>query len=530
MTDQTMPTSYDLVPYESYPFAQTHPSRLASVATLLGLKPKAVTRCRVLELGCAAGGNLIPMALTLPESTFVGIDLSSRQVDDGLQVIDALRLKNIQLRHLSIADVGADLGTFDYILCHGVYSWVPTHVQDKILEICKRNLHPNGIAYVSYNTYPGWHMRGMIRDMMRYHAKQFTEAQVRTRQARNLLDFLARSVAQENSPYSHLLSSEVESLRQARDSYLFHEHLEDVNDPIYFYEFAERATAKGLRYLGEADFRVMVPSNYPREIEYVLQMLSSDIIHMEQYMDFLRNRTFRQTLLCHDQQTPNYALRPERLAGLYVASPIRPASENPNVTSKDFEDFQGPDGIGLKTCEPFLKAAMLHLGEVWPQAVRFDALRSAARARLESISKEALPPPDTELQMLGQCLLTGYASSSSRLVELFTTAPSFTLQITECPVASPLARLQASTENRVTNLRHESLVFDEVNRHLLRHLDGTNDRAALSDALTRLVQQGDLAIEEAGQPVEDVHAIRSFAEETVGRQLPVLARHALLVS
>lgn len=77
---QPQPTSYDEVPYESYPFAQTHPDRLATVATLLGLRPAPVEQCRVLELGCAGGGNLIPMALTLPESTFVGIDLSARQI------------------------------------------------------------------------------------------------------------------------------------------------------------------------------------------------------------------------------------------------------------------------------------------------------------------------------------------------------------------------------------------------------------------------------------------------------------------
>src|SRR5207249_103652 len=93
------PTSYDEVPYESHPFPQTHPDRLATVATLLGLKPRLADRCRVLELGCAAGGNLIPMALTLPDSTFIGLDLSRVQVAQGQQTVAALGLKNIELRH-----------------------------------------------------------------------------------------------------------------------------------------------------------------------------------------------------------------------------------------------------------------------------------------------------------------------------------------------------------------------------------------------------------------------------------------------
>jgi SAM-dependent methyltransferase len=184
-------TSYDEVPYDSYPFPQTHPDRLATIATLLGLQPAPVEHCRALELGCAAGGNLIPMALTLPDSTFLGIDLSARQIDDGRQTVAALGLTNIELRQLSILDVDASFGRFDYLICHGVFSWVPAAVQEKILAICAAHLAPHGVAYISYNTYPGWHLRGMIRDMMLYHAQQFREPAVRVRQARNLLDFLA---------------------------------------------------------------------------------------------------------------------------------------------------------------------------------------------------------------------------------------------------------------------------------------------------------------------------------------------------
>src|SRR5262249_27477506 len=199
---EVQPTSYDEVPYDSYPFAQTHPDRLATVATLLGLRPAPVDRCRVLELGCASGGNLLPMAVTLPDSTFVGLDLSARQLADGQKVVDQLGLKNVTLLHRSILDVTPDFGRFDYLLCHGVSSWVPRDVQDKILAVCRDHLAPHGAAYVSYNTYPGWHMRGMIRDMMCYHAQQFADPHVRVRQARNLLDFLAKSVAGEQTPYS----------------------------------------------------------------------------------------------------------------------------------------------------------------------------------------------------------------------------------------------------------------------------------------------------------------------------------------
>src|SRR5690606_25508201 len=148
----TSATSYDEIPYQSTAFHYTHPDRLAGVATLFGMSPPPVATCRVLELGCAEGGNLIPMALGLPEGRFVGIDLSPRQIDDGRKVVAELGLSNIDLRPLSILDVDESLGTFDYIICHGVYSWVPEPVREAILRIMDRNLAPEGVGYISYNT------------------------------------------------------------------------------------------------------------------------------------------------------------------------------------------------------------------------------------------------------------------------------------------------------------------------------------------------------------------------------------------
>ncbi len=145
------PYSYDAVPYTSWPYPQSHPDRLATMATLFGLKPQPVDHARVLELGCASGGNLIPMAVAMPESHFIGIELSARQLAEGQETVRRLGLTNIELHQKNILEVGPDLGRFHYILAHGVYSWVPEPVQDKILAVCQENLEPGGVAYVSYN-------------------------------------------------------------------------------------------------------------------------------------------------------------------------------------------------------------------------------------------------------------------------------------------------------------------------------------------------------------------------------------------
>ncbi|MBY0514301.1 MAG: class I SAM-dependent methyltransferase, partial [Gemmataceae bacterium] len=378
----TPSNSYDEVPYESHPYAQTHPSRLHVVAALFGLNPTPVETCRVLELGAAGGGNLIPMAEGLPNAWFAGVDLSARQVSDGERMIHQLGLKNVSLRHASILDVDDTYGRFDYVVCHGVFSWVPTAVRDKILAICAKHLTPDGVAYVSFNTYPGWHMRGMIRDMMRYHAMRFDTPTQRTQQARALLDFLAQSVRQEG-PYSVLLKTELETLRHQADHYLYHEHLEEVNDPVYFHQFVELARASGLRYLGEARIGTMVTGNFGAEIEKTLRQLAPDQIQTEQYMDFLRNRMFRETLLVPEASVPNWEIKPEVIRRLHLSSSARPAPNqtadlNPDVSVQ----YQTRSGMTLSTGKPLLKAAMQVFAERWPGTVPFDELAREARARL----------------------------------------------------------------------------------------------------------------------------------------------------
>jgi len=297
MTNAT--TSYDEVAYKSYAFAQSHPMRLGAMATLFGMNPKPVDRCRVLELGCAAGGNIIPMAEMFPESEFIGIDLSKRQIEDGQALLKELSLPNCQLLHKSITDIDPAFGQFDYIIAHGVFSWVPDLVQDAMLRICQENLSEQGVAYISYNTYPGWHMRGMIRDLMVYHAKSFGTAEEKLAQARALLHFLAE-VTPRRDPYGIFLKEEARHIDQCDDYYLFHEYLEEHNTPLYFYQFIDKAGAHHLQYLGETNFAEMLVSNFPEEVAEALMALTDDIVSMEQYMDFVRNRYFRQTLLVHD--------------------------------------------------------------------------------------------------------------------------------------------------------------------------------------------------------------------------------------
>src|SRR3954470_6442485 len=148
----TGPTAYDSVPYPGNVQPTTHPDRLAVGASLCGMRPPDVERCRVLELGCGDGANLIPIAHTLPGCTAVGIDLAMSAVEHARATAQALSLTNVSFHQADVLALPDDLGgPFDYIIAHGLYSWVPAAVRDALLVACGRLLAPDGVAYVSYN-------------------------------------------------------------------------------------------------------------------------------------------------------------------------------------------------------------------------------------------------------------------------------------------------------------------------------------------------------------------------------------------
>ncbi|HEX4128839.1 MAG TPA: class I SAM-dependent methyltransferase [Pirellulales bacterium] len=514
--------TYEEVPYDSHPFHYTHPSALATLGTLVGIKPPPVETCRVLELGCADGGNLIPMAYSLPRAQLVGIDLSPRQVAMGQRVVDMLGIKNLDLRAMSILDVPDDVGTFDYILCHGVYSWVPPVVQDKILAISSRHLAPHGLAYISYNTFPGWHVRRMVREMMCFHVKRFEDKAVRVREAREFLDFLTTNVRLPKGLYAHLLKEEAEALRNQPDYYLLHEHLEDINEPLYFYQFAERAAAKGLQCIGEPKYGDLV-GKCPDDVKETLGRWTSDPIEIEQYLDFIRDRTFRRTVLCHSDIAMSPHLSVDALAELYIVAHCQPARAEPDVWSTAPEDFRTPDGIEVTSDHPLAKLALVTLAQVFPRPVRLDELWQQVERQL--VARPTLD--DTRLQIdrrtLAQLVLNSYIAG---LVELHTYAAPYVVEPTERPVASAVARLQARHTSRVATLRHYMTDLSDFDVAVLRNLDGSRDRAALVEALGHAVASGELQHE--AKP--DSPPLPAVLDELLGPSLQRLANKALLVA
>ena len=520
VSDQLL-TPYDQVPYPSLAHVQTHPDRLATIATLFGLQTAPVERCRVLELGCGDGMNLISMAHGLPQSEFFGIDSAGRAIAQGNQTIDDLSLDNVRLQQLDLMEFAANEGAFDYIIAHGVYSWVSDPVRDRILAICSECLSQNGIGYVSYNTYPGGHIRDMVREMMLFHVRGAADAEQKIAQGRALLKFLAGSKKEPNL-YGELLEKELEHAIEYSDAAFYHDDLNPLTRPIYFHRFVEHAAAHGLQFLGDAMFNEMQPEEYEPAVMTALRELDNDILAREQYLDFLMGRRFRRTLLCRREVSLDHKIQPGVIANFYAASEAQPTSPEPSVSSNDTEEFRTRKGASIRTNRPLAKATMLHLSQQWPRSISFPDLLAAAR-RLAFTEKD-----ETENRVaLCEILLRSFAAG---VTELHVWAPSFVTYVSEHPIASPVARYQNRRTKRVTTLRHTGLELnDALSRNLLELLDGTRDFTALVEAMAAVVQTGKATLEANGQPVSDPVKIRDMIADELPSVLNGLARSAVLV-
>jgi SAM-dependent methyltransferase/methyltransferase-like protein len=521
-------SSYDDLPYEGSALYLTHPDHLAALARLFGVHAPQVETCRIFELGCAQGGNLIPMAWSLPRARLVGIDLSGRQIDAGRAVIAQLGLKNIEMRKLSIEDAGPELGQFDFVLAHGIFSWVPAPVQEAMLRLCAQILAPNGLAYISYNTYPGWHMRTMLRDMMLFRARAIDNRRARVSAGRAFIRDLAEVLTNREHPYAKCLTEEAEKLIRHDESYLFHEYLEETNHPIYFYEFVQRAAAQGLHYVTEAQYWTMGACQ-PDELFKSFGDSALDWHDREQIFDFIQGRAFRNAVLCRTGIPCSRTPSAQALFALRLNTLVRPATANVTTRPDGGEDFYNLRGdFALATNDPIIKAALHILNESWPRSVAFETLWSKVQERLAStpVAADGGGCFASSREGLAASLLDNFAHN---IVELQVREPQFTTQISEFPLASPVARLHAPSCPRAANLRHRLIALVDFDQLVLAHLDGRHDRRALLAKMTDAFERGDVAIQFRGSPVTDPRAAQPLLEQVLEETLSRFAAGALLV-
>lgn len=501
---------YDLLPYQSKAFAQSQPSRLGGIARLFGLDAAPLDGARVLELGCASGGNIIPLALRYPGASFIGVDLARTQVAAGRARIARLGLTNIEIRCQSFTEIGDELGSFDYIICHGVYSWVPPAVQDAIFRIVGARLSPVGIACISYNVLPGWRMLQPLRDAFMLQIPDDVDSLARVAKARELLTFLSEATP-DKGPYGDMLRSWAARLSGLPDDYIAHEFLEEMNNPSTVRAFAAGAASHGLGFLGECELPAMIPENYGAEIAAQVRARSgNDLVETEQFFDLLSGRTFRNTILVSAARlaTANRALAPEAIADLHFVTQPGMRLEH------DDEKYAVIDAAGrtLTTTSGTTADALARLVTRFPSSSSLDdCLEPGADAAERA----------TLLDALYRMLLVGMVTLSSELIDAGT--------VSDRPRAIALARADAAEGAQVTtNLRHETITLDPAARALLPLLDGKHDHATLARHLAEAAAAGLLGFQRDGRPITDREELTAVAEEHLPALLANMAHSALL--
>jgi SAM-dependent methyltransferase len=445
------PSPYNEIPYDTAARFETHPDRLAAVGRLYGMAPAPVERCRYLEIGCGTGAGVVALAYLLPESRFLGVDAAETPIASGERMRAALDIGNLTLRAGDLRDIGAEDGEFDYIAAHGVYSWVPVEVRDALLRVCRERLAPNGIAFVSYNTLPGRHVRRYLRDLMLYHTRGIEDAGRRLEQARWSLQYLAASPRLPDA-WRPLLDGDIAALLQMGDGWLYHDDFAEIDDPVYFHEFMEHAGRHGLQYLGDADLPEMF------DPEGLLKPAPGGVIEREQYMDFLKARRFRQTLLCH--QGVRLERRPvEDCVERFLFSSLCQTLEDGRI--------EGLRHVRITPVHDATRNVAAALNEVYPLPLTFEELvpYAGGEGNLRSV--------------LAGMVLGGFADFH---VYRFPCQETLSPQ----PCASRLARLQALGSRRVTSACFREVELDEVARHLMQLLDGTRTHRRIAEDLARI--------------------------------------------
>jgi SAM-dependent methyltransferase len=441
--------TYEEVPYVSLPFRLTHPHILAVAAALAGLKPAPVHQCRVLEIGCASGGNLLPMAATLPRSQFVGVDLGAKHIAAARDLAARAEIRNVELHCQDICQFIPE-GEFDYIIAHGIYSWVPEKVRERLVEICGRHLAPNGVAFISYMVYPGAYVYEAFRHairMLNRHGPPPPQLAAAARRVVEIMGELGPKMAPRWGPLVHKWSKDMSG--QA-DYAILHDQLEAIYHPVYFTTFLEHAARHGLRHLSDSTREQWQQLPVIRD---EVQKLTNDPMERNQLVDIAGFRMFRQSIMGRADAAAAPADPLDVVERAHLASDrLLPNPQKPGEAPEPLPPGNPQD-------EPVLN----RLAKRYPRTMSFAELAMQINPLPAAAQNRALAA-------------TIFRLYESRQLELWMDEPRYIAGADDpSPVCiNKLARVQSAGGEPVTNLRHLSFNGHSAKaRRLVASLDGS---------------------------------------------------------
>lgn len=360
---------YDEFPYKSLPIEWTAPERLGLVSMLHGGPRPPLDSFRVLELGCGNGANLIPQAFYRRCGVFVGLDSARSQIDIAESRRRRLDLSNLQFLHADLRDADDVLeGEFDYVVAHGVFSWVPQRVRDALLRLCANRLRRGGILYLNYNANPGWKVRGMVREFLLAHTAGLDGLKARAEAAQAVAARVVSIVPAHDHPYSTLIANEFKFVCEIDASYIAHEYLAPENQAYWRSEFLALLRHHGFEFVADADFNYN-SGRLPEGIDLTLAEQEIAGRCVEDTLDLFCYRQLHSPILTKSPLTRELPTL-ESFGALFVASSLTPSRQDREGSAT----FQHSSGYEVEAKETSVKEALNCLHRIWPRGVRVDDL------------------------------------------------------------------------------------------------------------------------------------------------------------
>lgn len=463
-------------PYPEYLHRRTSPESMASMAYAFGLEPPDPQRCRVLELGCGTGLSILTFASAHPEASFFGLDFSEASILTARAAAEAAGIRNVRFEAMDILDFGRggeSVGEFDYIVAHGVYTWTPEPVRKQVLRICGEYLSPNGVAFVSFNARPGYHVNLMLRDAGLWFARNTTNVVERSRKAiegLRTMDFSGFPMP----GVSELVATRLREIEKDNPIQCGFDEFGDINSPVLFSSFIQEIRANHLEYVAEAEIIDWTARVLPQAAQSLLSQLESDPLRRMDYRDLIRCSSFHAALIAKkdgQQQGLSPAPVASRLTGMLVSAGAFPVSPRPDVRGAAAERFETSKGAYVEISEPGVKAFLVALSDAAP-----------LRLPVEEAMRRAADLAGADPQSAARSILTWFQMFwESEFIQLHLTPSPAAASYGERPSVFPVARQHAARTGKAPSLIGGLIsIEDGAEQKLLQLADGTRIVADLA--------------------------------------------------
>lgn len=470
-------SAYNSLPYNFHADIRTHPARIATLGHFYGMSPKPLEQSRILDIGCAEGANVLPIAENYPNCKIIAFDNAKKQIETANRIKGALGLTNIDFFQADIAK--PDLGDepFDYILAHGFLSWIPRHLHSCLFKCIKRYLAPQGIALVTFNTYPGWHSKWALRDFLLTYTDANKPLPERAKEAKHLIDKVLQQQHILGSAFINAHKATLEDIQKRPINYIAHDYLSTENIAYYFKDFMHFPREHGLQFLGDTELKRDITYQENDSWRNFGIPYTQTLEDAHQRLDFFKNYPCRLTLLCHEGIQLCEHPKPSAITPVHLTSYLRLPSS--------VESFSPEADLSFKSAShavcpeaPECKALLWALYKSFPKSMPASQLITEVH-RLTApvgslISQEALLKHAQNI----------FVYYSLNQIELWTTPPHVVDTVSSKPTISRLNRyLAQNTTHSLINQHHIVVSMLPHERTLAAHLDGTHTQEALKAKL-----------------------------------------------